>query len=134
MYLEYITLVCFTVARAILSPDVQEWHLVRCLKSVSHRYFSTGQTLVMSLHEDTAHVPGRRHGNLTNFGGGSIDVSRYISEEMHKTKSRSVVITNTFVDYGIVDWNSNLSSTVMCCLLQPVLVRRLTLCRVWNLN
>jgi hypothetical protein len=62
----------------------------------------------MSLHEDIAHVPGRRHGNLTNCGGGSIDVARYICEELHKAESRSVVITNTFADYGHVEWNSNL--------------------------
>jgi hypothetical protein len=62
----------------------------------------------MSLHEDTAPIPGRRHGNLTNCGGGSIDVARYMSEEIHKTESRSVVITNTFADYGHVEWNSNL--------------------------
>jgi hypothetical protein len=62
----------------------------------------------MSLHEDIAQVPGRRHGNLTNCGSGSIDVSRYISEEIHKMESRSVVITNTFADHGSVDRNSNL--------------------------
>jgi hypothetical protein len=61
----------------------------------------------MSLHEDAARIPGRRHGNLTKCGGGSIDVSRYICEELHKAESRSVAITNTFSNYGPVDWNSN---------------------------
>jgi hypothetical protein len=61
----------------------------------------------MSLHEDTAPIPGRRYGNLTYCGGGSVDVARYICEELHKAESRSVVITNTFADYGPVNWNSN---------------------------
>jgi hypothetical protein len=67
---------------------------VRCLKSISQIYFSTGQKLVMSLHEITAHILVRNHRDLTICGGGSMDVFRYISEEIHKSGSRSVVITN----------------------------------------
>jgi hypothetical protein len=61
----------------------------------------------MSLNEDTASIPGRRHGNLTNCGDGFINVARYISGEMHKTEARSVLITNAFTDYGATDWKSN---------------------------
>jgi hypothetical protein len=96
----------------------------------------------MSLHEDTAPIPGRRHGNLTKCGRESIDVVRhiyeekYVYEEKHETESRSVVITNTFADYGPVEWNSNQKydsyvlltptgiqtnrTTVMCCLFQVI--------------
>jgi hypothetical protein len=41
------------------------------------------------------------------LGGGSIDVVKYVSEEMHKSQSRSVVISNVFTDYEATDWNSN---------------------------
>jgi hypothetical protein len=103
----FLPLICITVAGAIVSPDVHEWHLLRCLQSISHRYFSTGQTLVISLHEGTAHISRRKYENFTNFGGGSIDVVKYISKEMHKSESRSVLISNVFTDYVTTDWNSN---------------------------
>jgi hypothetical protein len=79
MYTILLPLICVTMARAIVSPDVQEWHLVRCLRSISHRYFSAGQTLVISLHEDTVRISRRKYENF-NFGSGSIDVVEYISE------------------------------------------------------
>ncbi|PNF33402.1 hypothetical protein B7P43_G04163 [Cryptotermes secundus] len=102
-----LTLTCVTVARADVSTDVQEWHLVRCLKSISQRYFSTGETLAVSLHEEALHTSGRRSENFTNFGPVSIDVVGYISEEMHRTETRSVVISNVFTDYEPTEWNSN---------------------------
>jgi hypothetical protein len=107
MYIIILPLICIAVGRAIVSPDMQKWHLLRCLQSISHRYISDGQTLVLSLHEGTVHISGRKYENFTNFGGGSIDVVRYISEEMHKSESRSVLISNIFTDYGATDWNSN---------------------------
>jgi hypothetical protein len=55
-------------------------------QSISHRYISTGQTLVISLHERTVLISRKNYENFTNFGGGSIDVVKYISEEMHKSE------------------------------------------------
>ncbi|PNF33396.1 hypothetical protein B7P43_G04165 [Cryptotermes secundus] len=107
MYMILLTLTCVTVARADVSTDVQEWHIVRCLRSISQRYFSTGETLAMSLHEEALHTSGRRSENFTNWGRVSIDVVGYISEEIHRSESRSVVISNVFTDYDPTEWKSN---------------------------
>ncbi|PNF33395.1 hypothetical protein B7P43_G04164 [Cryptotermes secundus] len=107
MYMILLTLTCVTVARAEVSTDVQEWHIVRCLGSISQRYFSAGETLAMSLHEGALHTSGRRSENFTNFGRVSIEIVGYISEEMHQSGTRSVFISNVFTDYNPTDWNSN---------------------------
>jgi hypothetical protein len=72
----------------------------------------------MSLHEEALHTSGRRCENFTNFGGASVDVVRYISEEMHQSESRSVLISNVFTDYDPTDWNSN-HKLESCLFLTP---------------
>jgi hypothetical protein len=57
----------------------------------------------MSLHEGTFDISRRTYENFTTFGGGSIDVVKYISDEMHKSESRSVVISNIFTGYEATD-------------------------------
>jgi hypothetical protein len=61
----------------------------------------------MSLHEGSVPISGKKSENVTKFDGGSIDVARYISEEIQKSESRSVVISNIFTDYHAADWDSN---------------------------
>ncbi|PNF33397.1 hypothetical protein B7P43_G04166 [Cryptotermes secundus] len=107
MYMILLTLTCVTVARADVSTDVQEWHIVRCLRSISQRSFSTGETLAMSLHEEALHASGRRSENFTHLGRVSSDVVGYIFEEMHQSESRNVVISNIFTDVDPTEWNSN---------------------------
>jgi hypothetical protein len=51
----------------------------------------------MSLHEEALHNSGR------SFG----DVVRYISEEMHHSESRSIVISKVFTHHDATDWTSN---------------------------
>jgi hypothetical protein len=78
MYTILLPLISVTVAGSTVSPDVQEWHLVRCLKSVSNRYFSAGKTLVISLHEGNVRISRRKYENFTNFGSASIEGVRHI--------------------------------------------------------
>jgi hypothetical protein len=66
-----------------------------------------GEIQAISLLDGTFHIPGGMHGNLANIGGGSIDVVRYISEEINKSESTSFVITNIFLYYDAMDRNSN---------------------------
>jgi hypothetical protein len=40
----FLTLILYTVVRAIVPPHVQEWHLVRCLRSIKTNQQTNKQT------------------------------------------------------------------------------------------
>jgi hypothetical protein len=107
MYVVLLSLTCLALARTTFSHDVEERHMARCLATISHRYFSTGQTLVISRHEKTGDTSRKSCENFANCDGTTFDFVRSIFAEIHKPKSRGVVVWNAFTICHAEDWNSN---------------------------
>jgi hypothetical protein len=107
MYVTLLSLVFLPLSRASILTDVQGLHLVRCLETISYRYFSTEQTLVISHHDDTVEISGRICENFTKCHGNTFDVVKLIFEKIHKSEWISIVVSSTYTNPQVGGWNSN---------------------------
>ena len=98
-------IICYSLARAIILPDVLSWHLRNCLLTISSRYISTSRTLVISTDGRTGVSVWTNSKNFTTSDSGHLDIYRSIYEELHKSESWNLVISNIFTSPPATDWH-----------------------------